>query len=178
MDAVEDHAGVGGQQESVAGLLELLVHQHYASVLKLSFLLTHDRASAEDIAQETFARSAENVANIDPQSAGPYLRKAAVNVWRRTLWRRRLETRILSAVTPGRDVTYQPDMAGREALWSTVIRLPARQRACLVMRYYEDLSEADTARILGCSIGTVKKSVSRALTRLRQEVSQLEEDAT
>ena len=57
----------------------------------------------------------------------------------------------------------------RDAMWRAVMRLPARQRAMVVLRYYEDLSEAQTAEVLGVSVGTVKSAVSRALGKLRED---------
>jgi RNA polymerase sigma factor (sigma-70 family) len=58
----------------------------------------------------------------------------------------------------------------RDAVWQAILRLPARQRACLVLRYYEELTEQETADILRCSVGTVKSQTSRALSRLRREL--------
>ena len=64
--------------------------------------------------------------------------------------------------------TEAPDeLAERDAVWQVVRRLPPRQRAAVVLRYYEDLSEAETAEVLGCSIGTVKSQTSRAVATLR-----------
>ena len=57
----------------------------------------------------------------------------------------------------------------RDAMWRAIMKLPARQRAMVVLRYYEDLSEAQTAEVLGVSIGTVKSAVSRALGKLRED---------
>ena len=58
----------------------------------------------------------------------------------------------------------------RDALWQAVLRLPRQQRACLVLRYYEDLTEPATAQALGCSVGSVKSHTNRALARLRKEL--------
>ena len=59
----------------------------------------------------------------------------------------------------------------RETLWGAIRRLPVRQRACVVLRYYEGLTEKETAEVLGCSVGTVKSQTSRALSHLRKELS-------
>lgn len=102
-------------------------------------------------------------------------RGAAEEYVRRTLattaaswWRRRWHGERATEVLPDRP---GPDGSGlvdeQDALWRHVRRLPARQRTVLVLRFYEDLSEAETARMLGVSAGTVKSSTSRALTSLR-----------
>jgi len=64
-----------------------------------------------------------------------------------------------------------PDVVSRLAMWQALQRLPQRQRAAIVLRYYEDLSEAATADVLRCPVGTVKSLVSRGLVRLRSEVT-------
>lgn len=144
--------------------------QHYARLFRLCLLLSGHRERAEDVAQEAFVRAASRLETLPPDEAGPYLRTTALNVWRNRMRRRALERR-----TPWRSVSRttdspEADVDKREQLWPAVLRLPVRQRACVVLRYYEDLSERETARILGCSVGTVKSQTSRALTRLRREL--------
>jgi RNA polymerase sigma factor (sigma-70 family) len=77
------------------------------------------------------------------------------------------------AVTDGAD-----EVVRRLAMLAALARLPARQRAVIVLRYYEDRTEADTARLLGCSVGTVKSQTSAALTRLRTYAPDLLADRT
>ena len=63
-----------------------------------------------------------------------------------------------------------PDVAGRQDMWSALSGIPARQRAALVLRYYEDLSERDTAEVLGCSLPAVKSLIARGTEALRGEI--------
>jgi DNA-directed RNA polymerase specialized sigma24 family protein len=63
-----------------------------------------------------------------------------------------------------------PDLGVRDELWEALGKLPYRQRAAIVLRFYEDLSEEQTARVLGCAVGTVKSSVSRGLQQMREEM--------
>lgn len=137
-------------------------------LLRLCVLLSGDRQVAEDIVQDAFVRVAPRIGEVHTEHMASYLRTVAVNLWKnrlRSLARER-RARDRSAMDP---VT---DPIGREegaALWAAVLRLPKRQRACLVLRYYEDLPEREVASVLGCSIGTVKSQTSRALARLRKE---------
>ena len=80
-----------------------------------------------------------------------------------------MSTRSTSSRTRG-DADQTERLAVYDALWEQVRSLPPRQRAALVLRYYEDLSEADTAALMGCSVGTVKSQVSAALGKLRNQV--------
>ena len=71
-----------------------------------------------------------------------------------------------------------PDVESRDAIWRALEVLPYRQRAAIVLRFYEDLSEKETARVLGCRIGTVKSAVSRGLDRVRKEMTNDEDERT
>jgi RNA polymerase sigma factor (sigma-70 family) len=101
---------------------------------------------------------------------GPYLRRAVANQANSRLRRRYLERREASRRTgDDRGVRMVDDQAAdRDAVWQAIQQLPDRQRQVVVLRYYEDLSEADTADVLGISAGTVKSSLSRGLARLEQ----------
>lgn len=135
----------------------------------------HQRAEAEDLLQGVLERAYRRWTRIcrdgDPER---YVRRMLINAsvdrWR--LMRRRPELPVHSP-EGGQVVTDQATtVAERDELLRALATLPARQRAVIVLRYLEDLSEAQTAAVLGCSAGTVKSQTSRALTRLR-EVTEL-----
>jgi RNA polymerase sigma-70 factor (sigma-E family) len=149
--------------------LRVAFERHHLPLLRMCLLLTGRREDAEEIVQEAFVRVAPRIAGLEPDAVGPYLRRTAVNVWKNRLRRLRLELRARSAglSQPAASVSPPED---RDEVWEAVGRLPPRRRACVVLRYYEDLSERETARVLGCSVGTVKSQTSRALARLRKEL--------
>jgi RNA polymerase sigma-70 factor (sigma-E family) len=142
---------------------------HYLGLVRFCVLVSGDAHVAEDLAQEAFVRVAERIDRVDAAKMGAYLRRTAVNVWRNRLRRMAVERR-----ARGRRLDQAPEPSpaeDRDVLWAAVRRLPPGQRACLALRFYEDLSERETAEVLGCSIGTVKSQTSRALAKLRKELS-------
>jgi RNA polymerase sigma-70 factor (sigma-E family) len=148
--------------------LRAAYEEYYVPVLRLCVLLARDRHVAEDIVQDAFVRAAPRIVEVAPSQLGSYLRRVAVNLWKnrlRSLTRER-RARDRSAIT---SPTVGSSHEDRAALRSAVLRLPRRQRACVVLRYYEDLPEREVANLLGCSIGTVKSQTSRALARLKKE---------
>jgi RNA polymerase sigma factor (sigma-70 family) len=109
------------------------------------------------------------VAEGDPT---PYVRTVVVRTaiaWRRRRWRGEVPTSPLPEAT-GADHVGAVD--GRERLRHALLAVPRRQRAALVLRFYDDLSEAETARIMGCSVGTVKSQTAKGLARLRAVLDQ------
>jgi RNA polymerase sigma-70 factor (sigma-E family) len=147
------------------GRLRRAFEAHYGDLVRLATLLTRGQDTAEDLVQEAFVRAARRLEDLPEDEARPYLLTTVVNLWRNRLRRLSLESRRGLSPTPAPG----PSLEERDALWQAIIKLPARQRACLVLRYYEDLTEAETATVLGRSIGTVKSQTSRALARLRKE---------
>ena len=130
-----------------------------------------DPGTAEDALQSAFAKAYavwSRVAAADRPEA--YVRRMAVNEllsWRRTGWWRR--ERAHPEVEPfGAVPSPEHGVVTRQSLWDAVQALPLRQRAVVVLRYYEDLSEAQIAEVLGCSRGTVKSQASDALANLRR----------
>jgi RNA polymerase sigma-70 factor (sigma-E family) len=141
-----------------------LYGRHATPALRLAVLLVGDRARAEDLVAEAFARVLPRWRKGEVLDFGPYLRTAVVNEFRSRL-RREARAPELGPVVEVEDLSEL--VADRAALADALRRLPDRQRAAIVLRYFEDLPERDTAELLGCSVGTVKSSVSRGLARLR-----------
>jgi RNA polymerase sigma-70 factor (sigma-E family) len=139
---------------------------HRLALLRLAVLLTGREDMGEDLVHESFLRAADKLPTLEPDAVRPYLRAAVLNIWRNRLRRLALESRFRAAPLPPEDLAFED----RDALWSAIRRLPARRRACLVLRYFEDLSERETAELLGCSVGTIKSQTNRALARLKQEL--------
>ena len=139
-------------------------------LLRLAYLLTHDEGMAEDLLQTALTKSwfAWDRLDNDPLR---YVRRVLVTTsvsWWRRRWTHELPTEALPDLPePG----AIDDRAGAQDLWIAIGRLPVRQRAVVVLRYYEDLSEAETADLLGCSVGTVKSQCSRALVKLRLDTA-------
>lgn len=145
---------------------EQFVRGRSTSLLRTAYLLTGDRGHAEDLLQGVLERTARRWSSI-ADSPDAYVRRAlanaAVNRWRR---HRPHEVELHDVHDrPGRDDIET--VATRDALIRGLMALPTRQRAVLVLRYFDDLTEAETAAALGCSVGTVKSQASRGLDRLR-----------
>jgi len=150
--------------------LEELYARHAGAMVGLAYLLTGDRYQAEDLAQDAFVRVAGRFRHLrDPDAFEGYLRRTIVNLFTSQLRRRRVERAYLAreARRPEPVSADEPDVETREELWAAVHRLPERQRAAVVLRYYEDLSERDVAAALGCSPAAAKSLVARGMETLR-----------
>jgi RNA polymerase sigma-70 factor (sigma-E family) len=156
------------------GTMAELYARYVPSGIRLAYLLTGDRMQAEDLAHEAFVRCVGRFAHLrERQAFDAYLRRSIVNLHTSGLRRRRLEREWLRK--EGHRAAHAssaiPDVVGREDLWRALGELPARQRAALVLRYYEDLSERDTATVLGCSLAAVKSLVARGSDALRTQLA-------
>lgn len=151
------------------------VRDRWGSLVRTAVLLTGDAHSAEDLAQETLVRAAQHWHRVDPGAVDAYVRRVMYTRWiDRWRWRRRqpdpVDTTGATGASSSRGgVTHDAadEVATRLTLLEALARLTPRQRAVLVARFYEDRSEADTARLLGCSVNTVKSQTRHALARLR-----------
>jgi RNA polymerase sigma-70 factor (sigma-E family) len=145
------------------------------SLLWFAHVLTGDPHTAEDVVQTALARTASGWSRVrrkdNPEG---YVRRAIVtthlNALRRRPWREQPRDFITNDADDADAARPEHDLDERDAMWSALSELPPKQRAVLVLRYYEDLSEADIAEVLGCSRGTVKSQAAKGLLRLRQIV--------
>jgi RNA polymerase sigma-70 factor (sigma-E family) len=161
-------------QATAGGRLEELYRAHAPDALRLAYLLTGDRGLAEDLAQDAFVKVFGRFHDLRNRDAfWWYLRRTIVNLSRSHFRRRRVERAWLERQHVD-EARIDPDVGERERLRGALQLLRPEQRAAIVLRYFEDLSEADTAQVLGVAVGTVKSMVSRGMERLRKE---LEDDA-
>jgi RNA polymerase sigma-70 factor (sigma-E family) len=141
------------------------------ALLRTAYLLAGDWATAEDLLQTTLTKTYlawKRLGGIE--AIEPYARRVLVNTstsWWRRRWHGERPTEVLPERAGVDEIEQQLD---RDALWRHLSALPARQRAVLVLRFYEDMSEAQTAALLEISPGTVKSQTSRALGTLRRRL--------
>jgi RNA polymerase sigma-70 factor (sigma-E family) len=182
--AVKDSA-TGGYAEAVPGPGDLrpdeagcqddaefrdYVAARHAPLLRMASLLTGNRADAEDLVQAALAKTYLNWHRIQDRAAlDGYVHRAMVNThiswWRR----RRLEEYPTDDIPEQAVDDCTSDSELQDAVRRALERLPRRMRAAVVLRYFEDMSEAEVAGVLGVSVGTVKSTVSRAVAKLRSD---------
>lgn len=152
--------------------LEALYVDHIDAAVRLAFLMTGDEQQARDIAQEAFVKIAGRFHDLRHEDAFPsYLRTTVLNLSRGHLRRLRTQRNYLKRQKGTEEpVESGAEVEGRDAMWQALRRLSHRQRAALVLRYYEDLSERQAADVLGCSLSAVKSLVSRGLQELRVQM--------
>ncbi|WP_326567511.1 sigma-70 family RNA polymerase sigma factor [Amycolatopsis rhabdoformis] len=157
--------GVRGSAER----FEVFVEQHYDELFRYALVLTGDRREAEDVVHDALLRLVKHVGRADIDHERAYARQALFRVFLARRDRRRRERLVPEA---GADVAAVVDAfavsAGRAEMAALLVQLPPRMRAVLAARFYLDLSEAETAQLLGCGVGTVKSSTARGLARLRE----------
>jgi RNA polymerase sigma-70 factor (sigma-E family) len=161
-------------RQAAGGRLDELYRAHAPDALRLAYLLTGDLGLAEDLAQDAFVKVFGRFHDLRNRDAfWWYLRRTIVNLSRSHFRRRRVERAWLERQHVD-EAQSDPDVGERDRLRAALQLLRPEQRAAIVLRYFEDLSEADTAQALGVAVGTVKSMVSRGMERLRKE---LEDDA-
>lgn len=164
-------AGTSGS-ERAGGRLEELYVRHAPAALRLAYFLTADRDLAQDLVQDAFVRVAGRFQHLRvPEAFDAYLRRTIVNLFTSHLRRKRLERLQLQRERTAADRGHHDaDPAERDRMWRALQTLPPRQRAAIVLRYYEDLSEREAAGLLGCSEGTLNQLIVRGMTALRAEI--------
>ncbi|MER5702339.1 SigE family RNA polymerase sigma factor [Micromonospora sp. NPDC002296] len=149
------------------------VEARSGALLRTAYLLAGDWATAEDLLQTALTKTylaCRRLGGID--AIEPYARRVMVNTstsWWRRRWHGERPTEVLPERAGTDEIEQQLD---RDVLWRHLRALPSRQRAVLVLRFYEDMSEAQTAALLEISPGTVKSQTSRALATLRRRLGE------
>jgi len=143
--------------------------RHADAAVRLAYLITGNSSLAEDLAQDAFIKLAGRLLHLrDPDSFEPYLRKTIVNLANSHFRRKNVERRYVERQVGFRQSSAEdPDVASKEMLREALLGLPIRQRTAIVLRFYEDLSEATTAETMRCRPGTVKSLVSKGMDKLR-----------
>ena len=154
------------------GGLARLYELHAARATRLAYLLTGDLHLAQDITQEAFVKLAGRFRHLRSQEAfGPYLSRAVVNLCNDTFRRRKLERAYVQREMSQAEEAMAPaDLDTRSELFGALRVLPDRQRAAIVLRYYEDLSVQQLADVLDCSPGAAKSLLTRGLESLRKHM--------
>ncbi|MBL1068151.1 SigE family RNA polymerase sigma factor [Streptomyces sp. 7-21] len=179
--SAQDAGGAMAEGTAVEGtsvdFLTETYRAHYRSLLGLAALLLDDTASCEDVVQEAFIRVHSARSRVrDPEKTLAYLRQTVVNLSRSTLRRRILGLKLLSRPLPNvasaEEGAYE--QLERDDLIQAMRGLQRRQREVLVLRYFADMSEAEVARTLGISAGSVKAYASRGIAALRTAMEALQ----
>lgn len=138
-----------------------LYRDRYDPMVRLAYLMTGSQAAAEDLVQDAFVNVHRSWARVRQPSA--YLRASVVNACRS--WGRRRALELLRKPAPP-----EPSTLVADELWDVLLTLPPRQRAAIVLRFYEDLPDEEIASLLGCQVATVRTAVFRGLEKLRKQV--------
>jgi len=157
-----------------ASTLEDVYLRHASAALRLAYFLSGDAETARDLVQDAFGRLAGRFRYLQqPDAFDTYLRRTIVNLHTSRL--RRLKVERSSLV---REAAFQVDVVAneghevRDEMWQAILGLPPRQRAAVVLRYYEDLSERQAADVLRCSVGALNQLVARAMANLRARMGE------
>lgn len=161
---------VRGPRERDAAEFSAWVAARQPALRRTAYLLcAGDGHAADDLTQATLAKMYVAWSRLrDHHSLDAYARRVMLNE-HRSLWRRASRRHeVVTEVLPEQAVAAQEYDGARDAVWALVQTLPRKQRAVIVLRYYEELSETEIAEALGISVGTVKSQASRALAKLRE----------
>ena len=158
--------------------VEEFIDRNSRLLLRSAWLLTGNWASAEDLVQTSLMQSWLHWDAIKADAPDFYVRRVLMNAFLSGQRRRWTREQPMAELPDRAGVDELTSSELRHVIWRALSGLPARQRAVVVLRYFNDLSEAETAHVLGCSVGTVKSQTSRALARLRSipELQSLQEE--
>jgi RNA polymerase sigma-70 factor (sigma-E family) len=152
-----DEVQAPSRDEAIA----MLWHQHYRGLVRLAVGLTGDLGAAEEIVQDAFAALLRRWGSVrDPSATYAYLLRVVIN-GTRARWRHRLRTR-----DSAHEAAIEVDVDAQLDVLAALARLPYGKRACLLLRFYADLSQAQVADVLGVSVGTVKSQTAKGLREL------------
>lgn len=161
--------GESGPPVPLSAPFDAVFDAHYRDLMRFAVVFTGDRPGAEDVVADVFARLLTGRRRVDVRDPGAYLRRCVVNEVR-SRWRRQERRRRLAPAAP-RPPANGEGFAGRvderDRVLGAVAQLPPRQRAVVVLRFYEDRSETETAELLGMATGTVKSTLAQARRRLQ-----------
>ena len=151
-------------------LLDRLYRAHAPTALRFAIMLTGERELSEDLVQEAFIRVAAKLDSLrEPEAFGAYLTRAVANLAKSHFRHQQVVARHERSVDLTTLVENPIDVAASDSMLVALRRLPVQQRAALVLRYYNDASHEEIARVLDIPVGTVKSQLSRGLARLRRE---------
>jgi RNA polymerase sigma-70 factor (sigma-E family) len=142
-----------------------------SALFRSAYLMVGDHGHAQDLVQEALTKTYVAWPRLrDTTKAEAYTRRAitttAISWWRRRSWSERPSEVLPQATQAG----PAEEHAVRDWVWQALLDLPPRQRAAIVLRYYEDLTEAQTAATMGCAVGTVKSQVAQGIKKLRERL--------
>lgn len=159
--------------------VEEFIDRNSRALLRSAWLLTGSWASAEDLVQTSLLQSWLHWDAIKADSPDFYVRRVLMNTFLSGQRRRWTHERPMAELPERAAADELPSTELRHIIWRALSDLPPRQRAVVVLRYFNDLSEAQTAHVLECSVGNVKSQASRALAKLRSvpELQSLLEEA-
>ncbi|MEU9831669.1 SigE family RNA polymerase sigma factor [Streptosporangium sp. NPDC048047] len=151
---------------SAEGDFGAFVAARATALLRVAYLACGNKAEAEDLLQTALERTYKNWDRVRYERPEPYVRRIIINTAISQARRRAILNIIPMRILPDR-AARSTDVDLRHLLMDALRGLPPRQRAVVVLRYWEDLTEAQTAEVLGCTVGTVKSQTSKAMAKLR-----------
>ncbi|MFF3563364.1 SigE family RNA polymerase sigma factor [Streptomyces sp. NPDC002574] len=144
------------------------VRARWAQLVRTAYLLTGDRHHAEDLAQTALAKAYRSWRRIQRRdNPDAYVRRILITCNKDRFRKKRVPERLVDMPPDGAGADPTARVAQRQVLLAALGELPSRQRAVVVLRYWDDLSETEVAESLGCSVGTVKSQAAKGLAKLR-----------